>query len=120
MHTKDKGNQGEDIAAGYLRRKNYKIIERNYYSRWGEIDIVAFDEDKGELVFVEVKARTNNRFGYPEEAVDERKIEKIEMTINKFLRDYGFEGTRRIDCIAVEMDYSIRKAKIFHYENIGW
>src|SRR3989339_682645 len=74
------GDLGEEIASNYLKKKGYKILERQYKSQYGEIDIIA--EHKKTLVFVEVKARRSDDFGLPEEAVDERKLEKIIATGN--------------------------------------
>ena len=65
------GRQGEDRAAVYLAGKGYRILERNYSTRNGEIDLIALHE--GEVVFVEVKTRTSNAYGAPELAVNARK-----------------------------------------------
>ncbi|MFA4829490.1 MAG: YraN family protein, partial [Thermodesulfovibrionales bacterium] len=56
------GSEGEDLAAAFLKGKGYKIISRNYKTPIGEVDIIA--EDKGTIVFVEVKTRTNDSYGY--------------------------------------------------------
>ena len=71
MSTRDEGLRGEDTAIKILKKRGYKIIERNHRNRLGEIDIVA--EETGCLVFVEVKKRNTNRFGEAVCAVDERK-----------------------------------------------
>ena len=65
------GIEGEDLAEKALRKRGYKIVEKNYRSKFGEIDIIA--EEKGCLVFVEVKRRTTGSFGDSLEAVDEKK-----------------------------------------------
>lgn len=65
---KELGNTGEKIAAEYLEKNKYKIIERNFYCIQGEIDIIA--ECDNEIVFIEVKTRTSNSFGVPSEAVN--------------------------------------------------
>lgn len=69
------GKFGEDVASKYLEAKGYKIKERNYRTFLGEIDIVC--EYKGNIIFVEVKTRRSNKFGYPEEAVNFIKQQKI-------------------------------------------
>ena len=69
------GKIGEDIAVKYLQEKGYQIIERNFECRQGEIDIIA--KDKEEIVFVEVKTRTNENYGKPKEAVDKTKKKHI-------------------------------------------
>lgn len=69
------GSEHEQIAAEFLRKNGYNIIERNYYCRSGEIDIIA--KEQKYLVFVEVKYRSSLQNGYPEEAVHFRKQRSI-------------------------------------------
>jgi putative endonuclease len=71
LFKKTLGREGEDSAAQFLAKKGYKILERNYSTRSGEIDLVALHN--GELVFVEVKTRTSDAYGTPELAVNPRK-----------------------------------------------
>ncbi len=82
MKTKDIGTLGEDIAERYLKKRGYKILSRNYSCRGGEIDIICFRF--GKLVFVEVKARSNDLFGRPADAVDTEKIKKIKKAAYDF------------------------------------
>lgn len=65
------GREGEDLAAQYLAKQGYRVLERNYRTRSGEIDLIALHE--GTVVFVEVKTRTTDTYGAPELAVDARK-----------------------------------------------
>ena len=69
------GKKGEELAKQYLLKNNYQIIEQNFRTKLGEIDIIA--KDKSELVFVEVKTRTNSQYGEPCEAVDRTKIKHM-------------------------------------------
>lgn len=69
------GAKGEDIAERYLKKKGYRIVERNYRCRLGEIDIIALDGST--LVFIEVKTRRNQNYGRPCEAVNAVKIRHI-------------------------------------------
>ena len=70
------GNKGEDIATKWIaKNKKYKIIERNYSTGYGEIDIIA--KDGKTLVFIEVKLRNGMGYGYPVEAVNENKQRRI-------------------------------------------
>ena len=71
LFKKTLGKEGEDRAAQFLAKKGYKILERNYSTRSGEIDLVALHN--GEMVFVEVKTRTSDACGAPELAVNPRK-----------------------------------------------
>jgi len=69
------GKEGEDRAAQFLSKRGYKILERNYRTRNGEIDLIALHE--GAVVFVEVKTRTSNAYGAPELAVTPRKQHRM-------------------------------------------
>ena len=83
MNTKISGRKGEDVAAAYLKKKKYKILNRNYAAVGGEIDIIA--RDKSFIVFVEVKYRKNLLFEIPAEAVDLYKRRKIVRTAKMYL-----------------------------------
>jgi putative endonuclease len=72
------GKKAEDYASRFLLQNGYRIIERNFRSKFGEIDIIALKD--GILVFAEVKARWSTRFGMPEEAVTPQKLWKIGRT----------------------------------------
>ncbi len=78
LHRSKVGYVGEGIAANFLRKKGYRILERNFKARYGEIDIIAIDKDT--LVFVEVKTRTGTQFGTPEEAITPWKLREVAKT----------------------------------------
>ncbi len=69
------GREGEDLAAEFLKKHGYKILDRNYHTRAGEIDIIALHD--GAVVFVEVKMRTSDRYGAPELAVNQQKQRRM-------------------------------------------
>jgi putative endonuclease len=69
------GREGEDRAAKFLAKRGYRILERNYRTRSGEIDLIALDQ--GVVVFVEVKTRTSDAFGAPELAVTPQKQRRM-------------------------------------------
>ncbi len=75
LFKKTLGREGEDRAARFLAKKGYKILERNYSTRSGEIDLVALHN--GEVVFVEVKTRTSDAYGAPELAVTPQKQSRM-------------------------------------------
>ena len=75
MNTRKSGIEGENIAVDYLKKQGYAILERNYDTKVGEIDIIAQDEDT--IVFVEVKARDNTKFGQPIESITPQKVRRI-------------------------------------------
>jgi putative endonuclease len=90
----DLGRKGERLATDFLRKKGYRVVEKNYRTRRGEIDIVC--EHKGCVVFVEVKTRRSLSFGSPEEAVDKRKRSKMLDTAARYLIE-RFK-TDKVDC----------------------
>ncbi len=107
------GNMGEKIAAKYLEERGYNISGRNYHSRYGEIDIIA---EKGEyIVFVEVKARSQNFAGLAREAVDLRKQKKIIKTALMYLSQSEKKAQPRFD--VVEVNQIGREYSVNHIEN---
>ncbi len=114
--TSELGKLAEDFAVRFLQDKGYKIIDRNFRSRFGEIDIVA--EESGTLVFVEVKARWSRKFGSPEEAVTPSKLYKIKKTADYYaLINSKTDRKMRIDVVALEItDSQVTSAKII---NVG-
>lgn len=93
--------RGEAVASDALLRLGYRIVERNCRSRWGELDVVAYDGDT--LVFVEVKARRAVRFGDPAYAVDGRKQRRIVRLAQRYLsrRRLG-EPPCRFDIVVID------------------
>lgn len=107
---KSYGRQGELLAVRYLKRKSYDILETNFSFGRGEIDIIAKDKDT--LVFVEVKTRKNEVFGYPEEGVTRQKQEQIKIVARGYLLHKKIKvSSIRFDVIAIcyqsPKDYSI-------------
>lgn len=80
------GALAEDVAVAYLLKRRYDILERNYRTRWGEIDIIA--RDGATLVFIEVKARKGNVCGLPQEAVGRQKQFKIIRMAQQYMHQY--------------------------------
>lgn len=112
------GKLGESYAENFLVSQNYQIIKKNFHSRYGEIDIIALDEE--EVVFIEVKARSSIKFGSPEEAVDYRKRSKIIKTALCFINTNPkkYSSNLRIDVIAVELGSNYKLNCIKHFKNI--
>ena len=102
MHTTTKGLAGEVLAARFLRDKGYTILSSNYHSRFGEIDIIAVDNRY--IVFVEVKARSEDSIIYPREAVTYDKQQKILKTAAMYIRAYPSNLQPRFDVVEVWMD----------------
>ncbi|MGD8834807.1 MAG: YraN family protein [Desulfobacteraceae bacterium] len=95
------GLQGEELAAEHLKKNGYKIIERNFRTHAGEIDIIA--KHKGQIVFTEVKTRKTNRYGHPKLAVTDHKQRKISMVALAYLkRHYTLETSARFDVVTIQ------------------
>lgn len=94
------GKQGEEIAINYLNKKGYKILEKNFLCRQGEIDVIALEDNY--IVFIEIKSRTNTEFGLPSESVTKKKIKKILKAAGYYLYIRNLENLDvRIDAIEV-------------------
>ena len=113
--NRETGRLGEEAAAMYLVNRGYKIIDRNFATKFGEIDIVFRDGEK--TVFAEVKTKIGKEFGTPEEMFTKGKLSKVKRMATIFLK--GEEIPCRIDMIAVEMDNSSQILDIRHYKNAG-
>ena len=98
--SKTLGQRGEKQAVTFLKSKGYRILAKNYRNRFGEIDIIAQDGEN--LVFVEVKTRTNDNFGTPEEAVNTNKLKKIMMVASNFMQEQGLEDVQpRFEVVSI-------------------
>lgn len=96
------GAQKEGVAAKFLEQKGYKILERNHKNKVGEIDIIAYDESEDRIVFVEVKARKNARFGYGRDAVDREKLARISRSAQMYLKKKNLlDAKMRFDVIEI-------------------
>ncbi len=113
--TKEIGKYGEDAAAKYLKKKGYQIAARNYSCKFGEVDIIARQEDT--LVFVEVKTRSTTLYGTPAEAVTYNKKRHIVNTAKHYLMQNGYDGNIRIDVIEVYLSAERKAEKLEHIEN---
>ena len=110
------GKFGEQIAAKYLKDKGYKILKTNYYTREGEIDLIC--QKHGLLIFVEVKTRKNNYFGYPEESIDQNKQDRLVKAIQHFLQSHASAiESIRVDAVSIRL-INYNKIKIKHFKNI--
>lgn len=102
MKTVEIGKIGEEKAVEFLRKNRYKIIERNYRTKIGEIDIIA--RKNREIVFIEVKLRTSNKFGLPQESVNKKKIEKIEKISQIYLNSKKINLPYRFETLSIIKD----------------
>jgi putative endonuclease len=109
------GNSAEDLAATYLKKKGYKILERNFTIRGGEIDLIATKDNK--LIFIEVKARHNHNFGTPQEAITYFKQKALMKTALVYINKIRWgDKPYRFDLIAI--DFKEKEHETEHIENI--
>jgi putative endonuclease len=109
------GETGEQIAARHLFRRGFRLLEHNYRCEVGEIDLIA--EDRGAVVFVEVKTRKSLASGAPEEAVDREKQRTIIRAANWYLQPWSRWPRRiRFDVVGIELDENDRVIDIRHTE----
>ena len=95
-----RGQQGEALAVAYLQQQGYQIQHQNYRCRYGEVDIIAWDE--ATLVFVEVKTKGHLRFGAPQSMVDWRKQQKLTRVAMAYVQQQALRDTPvRFDVVAI-------------------
>ena len=105
------GQSSEALAARHLKKKGYKIIERNHRNAIGEIDIIA--RHKGILVFVEVKARRSETYGSPKWAVTQAKQRKLARTAMAYMKKHKCVQTRaRFDVVAIQTTAESHKIEV--------
>ncbi len=98
-YKKDLGDFGEKAAAKYLEDKGYKILEYNYSTRVGELDLIA--ETETHLIFIEVKTRSSLSFGYPSEAIDNKKLLHMKGTAEQYIMKNPTEKDISFDAVEV-------------------
>lgn len=126
------GRWGEDQAARFLTGKGYLILAHNVRTSYGEIDLIARQdtghgpgepdpggpEGEGTIVFVEVKTRSSDAFGLPEEAVTARKQAHLYAAAQSYLQEHPeLDGPWRIDVVAIQRSRRGRAATIVHFED---
>ncbi|MCW9054527.1 MAG: YraN family protein [Candidatus Pacebacteria bacterium] len=120
------GRIGENVACTFLMKRGFKIVERNHWRKWGEIDIVA--KKQGRLYFVEVKTTAfpgirsvspETLDGYqPEEKVHPQKLKRMSRVIQTYLLEKKYEGEWQFDVLVVFLDEKRREAKCRYIENV--
>lgn len=132
-NTKEIGDLGEGIAEKWLKSKGFSILDRNYWKKWGEIDIVAkkpFDkaQERGPIIhFVEVKSteranlrqfKPENDSYRPEEKVHPQKLKRMSRVIQSYLIEKNIEGEWQFDVLVVYLDPVEKLAKVKYLPNI--
>ena len=102
LKRKELGARGEEIALRYLKSRGYRILERNYRIKFGEIDIIAEQGDN--LVFIEVKTRSDNHFGSPFESVTTQKQKQLSKVGLEYISKQGWHNRpARFDVVGIEL-----------------
>ncbi|MDW3212238.1 MAG: YraN family protein [Reichenbachiella sp.] len=104
------GQKAEQEALNFLVDKNYSLLERNYRYKRSEIDLIMTNQKT--LVFVEVKFRSNNKFGHPEEFVSDNQKQSIIKGAEHYIDSIAWEDNIRFDIVAVDANF-----KIEHFED---
>ncbi len=108
------GDAGESFVADYIKKRGFIISKRNYRTKYGEIDIIA--ENNDEILFVEVKTRSKGSFARPQEYVDNHKQRRIIVTAGIYLKYNGYGLQPRFDVAEVDIDYD-GKMQLNYIEN---
>lgn len=114
VDTSEIGREGEALAIAYLQKNGYRIVEKNYRCRFGEIDIVALDQKT--VCFIEVKTRSTDQYDRPEVAVHKQKQHKLSRVALWFLREKRLNNVRaRFDVLAIRKRDNLNEIK--HFRN---
>ena len=122
------GKSGEKIAAKYLQKKGYRVLERNFRTRFGEIDLICqirkvrnLPTQAGlpNIIFVEVKTKTGHGFGEPWEMINHHKLDQIKKIGYVYLNKKNLNNLPcRIDVVGVWLNSNSKVDKIEHWENV--
>jgi putative endonuclease len=112
MNKKEIGFLAEELVKSYLLKSKYEILERNYRTKFGEIDIIAYDRINDAIVFVEVRYRSDSSYGSPQETVNYYKQLKIINSALVYIKNKNLkEVNYRFDIISVTEDNKIEHIK---------
>ena len=115
-HRKSLGKRGESIAAEFLEEQGYTILERNYRTPYGEIDLISKKNDS--VVFIEVKTRASSTLGPPEISITRRKAEHMRDAAEYYIQQHpNLNNDWRIDVVALQIQSADTPPKIEHFEN---
>ncbi len=115
-HRQSLGRLGESLSSTYLQNQGYTIIEKNYRTPYGEIDLIAKTGDV--IVFIEVKTRASISLGPPEISITPRKQEHMKSAAEYFIQQHpDLNNDWRIDVITVQIRRDLQSPLIDHFEN---
>jgi len=111
------GQKGEQIAADFLQEKGYQILNRNYRVGHSDIDILA--TKNGYLVFTEVRTKSRDNNGFPEDTLTKKKLTRMKKTAEMYIAFNHYEGLARLDAVCIILDNSDKIMHLKHYKNVG-
>jgi putative endonuclease len=115
-HRQSLGHSGESIAAVFLEKKGYTILEKNYRTPYGEIDLIAHQADT--IIFIEVKTRASSSLGPPEISITRRKAKHMRDAAEYYIQEHpDLQNEWRIDVISVQTNVQETPPLIIHFEN---
>ncbi len=117
IQNQQTGKWGEELALTFLQRKGLRLLEKNFRTSSGEIDLIFMQKE--ELIFVEVKTRRSRNFGSPEEAVDDDKLEHLEFAIEAYFNQHPEHDEEwRLDIISIVGQPGDVNPEIEWFENV--
>jgi putative endonuclease len=117
LYRKKLGTWGESLALEYLSAKGYQLLERNFHSRYGELDLIMKVDDV--LIAVEVKTRRSRKYGYAEYSITKKKIQAIADTMTVYLDNNAkLDQAWQIDLVVIE-SFGSEQPEIIHYQNVS-
>jgi putative endonuclease len=112
MNKREIGKKGEEIASKFLENNGIQLIKKNYFSKYGEIDLIGIANKT--IIFIEVKLRKNKDFGLPYEAINSKKIQCIRKSAEKFIQENDFSDFDfRFDVISI---VEVKKHDLYEIE----
>jgi len=114
-YQKDVGSWGEAVACGYLESQGFEIIDQNFHTRYGEIDIICSQSER--IVFVEVKTRTSTSYGLPEDSITENKKRHLLNASLLYLEEHPEFMEWEFDLITIEGKFMSINPTITHFRN---
>lgn len=107
------GGRGEALARQYMEQKGYRMLEQNYRTKYGEIDLIAKKDDV--LIFVEVRTKTSEQYGSPEETINQKKLTKLYKNARAYVGFKKWTGSFRVDAVCVVLDAEFGVKRLEHH-----
>ncbi|MBI2121207.1 MAG: YraN family protein [Candidatus Wildermuthbacteria bacterium] len=113
MRHTEVGRRGEEIARIFLEERGYRIVKQNDKNRFGEIDIIALKN--GVLVFVEVRTKSNEQFGTPEDTITRKKRSTLRKNALSYTARVRWKGPCSIDAVCIVLGEDGLASRVTHY-----